>query len=120
MLQVVNQDQLNIKTKSEIEREKEGQDTMSLIPSLPRCFHSLSFSLLKHSKYLTFFLKMFRDALPTPPQGSHLLRGFFTKHFIPKYSSQTCHVTRILTYHLPAFNEYKLSLPFFFFHCFTC
>ena len=111
-LNAVKQDQLKIKTKSDNEREKEGQDTMSLIPSLPRCFPSLSFSLLKHSKYLTFLLKKFRDALPTPPKGSHLLRGFFTKHFIPKYSLQTCHVARILTYHLLALNESKSSLPF--------
>ena len=107
MLHEVNQDPLKIKTKSENEREKEGQDTMRLIPSLPMSFPSLSFSLLKHSTSLTFLLKKFRDAFPTPPKGFHLLRGFFTKHFIPKYSLQTCHIPRIPTSHFLAPNESK-------------
>jgi len=84
MLQVIKQDQLNINNKRENEREKEGQDTMGLIPSPPRCFPSLSFSFPKISKYLIFLLKKFRDAIPNPPKDSHLLRGFFTKHFIHK------------------------------------
>jgi len=49
---MVKQSQLNQNNKRENEREKEGQDTMSLIPSPPRCFPSLSFSLPKNSKYL--------------------------------------------------------------------
>jgi len=108
---VVKQDQPNINNIREHEREKEGQDTMGLIPSPPRCFPSLSFSFPKNSKYLIFLLKKFRDATPNPPKGSHLLRSFFTKHFIPKYSFQTCFVPRIPTYHLPNINKHKLASP---------
>jgi len=111
MLEVVKQYQLNINTKKENEREKEEQDTMGLIPSPPRCFPSLSFSLPKNSKYLIFLLKKFRNAIPNPPKGSHLLRGFFTKQFIPKYSFQTCLVARIPKYHLPNINKHKFASP---------
>ena len=110
MLNMVKQAQLNLNSKIENEREKEGQDTMSLIPSPPRCFSSLSFSLHKNSKYLTFF-KKFRDAIPNHPKGSHLLRDFFTKYFIPKSSFQTCVVARTHTYHLPRFDENKFASP---------
>jgi len=84
MLQEVNQDHIKTKTKSDNEREKEGQDNTSLITSPQRCFSSLSFSLPKHSKYLTYLIKKFRDDTQKPPKGSHLLRGFFQNHFIPK------------------------------------
>jgi len=111
MLQEVKQDQLTLKTKSENEREKEGQDNMGLIPSPPSCFSSLSFSLPKHSKYLTYLIKKFRDGIPKPPKGYHmnLLRGFSKNHFIPKYSFQTCHVARIQTCHLPKIHEHKFD-----------
>nr|AFN88195.1 phytoalexin-deficient 4-2 protein [Phaseolus vulgaris] len=64
MLQVVNQHHLTINNKRENEREKEGQDNLGLIPLPPR------------------------DAISNPPKLSHLLRGFFTKYFIPKSSFQ--------------------------------
>jgi len=94
MLQEVKQDQLKTKTKSENEREKEGQDNMGLIPSPQRYFSSLSFSLPRHSKYMTYLIKKFRDDILKPPKGYHvnLLRGFSKNHFIPKYSFQTCPV----------------------------
>jgi len=111
MLQVVNQDQLTINNKSKNEKEREGQDKLGLIPLPPRCFPSLSFSFPKHSKYLKFLFKKFRDTIPNPPKGSHLLRGFFTKYFIPKSSFQTCLVARIQPYHLPKLNENKFSSP---------
>jgi len=53
MLQEVNIDQIKTKTKSENGREIEGQDNTSIITSPQRCFSSLSFSFLKHSKYFT-------------------------------------------------------------------
>jgi len=57
LLNEIKQDHHKTKSKREIEREKEGQDTMGLIPSPPRCFPSLYFSFSKHSKYLTFCLR---------------------------------------------------------------
>jgi len=48
----------------------------------PRYTSSFSFSLLDNSKYLTFWVKKFRDEIQTPPKGSHLLRGF---------SATSCH-----------------------------
>jgi len=76
MLQEVNQDQIKTKTKSENERENKGQDNMGITTSPQRCFSSLSFSLPKHSKYLTYLIKKFRDDIQKPPKGYHLLRGF--------------------------------------------
>jgi len=70
------------------EREKEGHDKLGLIPLPPRCFPSLSFSFPKHSKYLTFLFRKFRDVIPNPPKGSHILRGFFTKYFIQNLLSR--------------------------------
>jgi len=84
-----HQAQIKTKTKSENERENEGQDNTGIITSPQRCFSSLSFSLPKHSKYLTYLIKKFKDDIPKPPKGYHLLRGFFQTHFIPKYSFQT-------------------------------
>jgi len=84
---------------------------MGFIPSPSRCFPSLSFSLPKNSKYFIFLLKKFRDAIPNPPKGSHLLRGFFTKYFIPKYSFQTCLIARIPIYHFPNIKNHKFDSP---------
>jgi len=114
MLQKVNQDQIKTKTKSENERENEGQDNTGIITSPQRCFSSLSFSLPKHSKYLTYLIKKFRDDIQKPHKGYHLLRGFSQNHFIPKYSFQTWHVTRIQPCNLPKLNEHKCAshLPY--------
>ena len=76
-----HQAQIKTKTKSENERENEGQDNTGIITSPQRCFSSLSFSLPKHSKYLTYLIKKFMDDIQKP----YLLRGFSQNHFIPKY-----------------------------------
>jgi len=95
ILQEVHQDQIKTNTKSENERKNEGQDNTGIITSPQRCFSSLSFSLPKHSKYLTYMIEKFRDDIQKPPKGYHLLRGFSKNHFIPKYSFQTWLVARI-------------------------
>jgi len=48
----------------------------------PRYTSSFSFSLLDNSKYLTSWVKKFRDEIQTPPKGSNLLRGFSAKHHV--------------------------------------
>ena len=87
--------QAQIRTKSENEKENEGQDNTTIITSPQMYFSSLSFSLPKHSKYLTYFIKKFRDDSKKPPKGYPLLRGFSQNHFIPKYSFQTWPIDRI-------------------------
>ena len=106
-LQKVHQDHIKTKTKSENERAKKGQDNTSLIPSPQRCFSSLYFSLPKHSKYLTYLIKKFRNDIQRPPKGYHLLRGFFQNHFILKSSFQTWPVARIPPSNLLTLNEHK-------------
>jgi len=59
---------------------------MGLIPSPPRCFLSLFFSLPENYNYLIFLLKKFRDAIPNHPKGSPLLRRLlnsWTNSFAP-------------------------------------
>jgi len=108
MLQKVNQDHNQLKTKSANEREKEGQDTKGLILSPQRCFSSFSFSFPNNSKYLTSLIKKFRDDLQRPPKGSTLLRGFSqVHHLFPKHSLQTCPVSRIHPCELPKLHEHK-------------
>jgi len=106
--------QIKTKTKSENERENEGQDNTGIITSPQRCFSSLSFKLPKHSKYLTYLIKKFRDDIQKPPKGYHLLKGFSQNHFIPKYSFRTWPVARIQPYNLPKLNEHKFAshLPY--------
>jgi len=111
LLNEVKQDHHKTKSKRENEREKEGQDITGLIPSPPKCFPSLSFSFPKHSKYFTFLFKKFRDGIPNPPKGSHLLKGFLTKYFIPQSSFQACLVARIQPYHLPKLKNNKFASP---------
>jgi len=82
-----------MKNKRENENEKERKDkpshkisssttklimlTRAMLPTAPpRCPSSLSFSLPNKSNYLTFWTKKFWDEHQTPPEGSHLLRGF--------------------------------------------
>ena len=108
LLHEVKQYHLKTKTKSENENEKEGHDTMGLIPSPPRCFPSLSFSFPKHSKYLTFLFKKFRDAIPNPPKGSHLLRGFSQN--ISSQNLLSKHVLSLEFNHIISLNLMKISL----------
>jgi len=108
MLQAVTQDHNKIKTKSDNEREKEGQDKMGLIPSSQRYFSSFSFSFPNNSTYLTSLLKKFRDDPQKPPKGSTLLRGFSQEHHLfPKHSLETWHVSRIHPCELPKLHEHK-------------
>ena len=95
-------------------KEKMKDNNTGIITSPQRCFSSLSFSLPKHSKYLTYLIKNFRDDIQKPPKGYHLLRGFSQNHFIPKYSFQTWPVARIQPCNLPKLNEHKFAshLPF--------
>jgi len=103
-----HQAQIKSKTKSENERENERQDNTDIITSPQRYFSSLSFSLPKHSKYLTYLIKKFRDDIQKPLKDYHLLIGFSQNHFIPKYSFQTWLVARIQPGNLPKLNEHKL------------
>jgi len=71
---------------------------------------SFSFSLPKHSKYLTSLIKKFRDDLQKPLKGSHLLRGFSqTIHFFPKHSLQTWPVSRIHPCELPNLHDLRFA-----------
>jgi len=108
-LKVEHQAQIKTKTKSENERENEGQENTGIITSPQRCFSSLSFSLPKHSTYLTYLIKKFRDDIQKPPKGYHLLRGFSQNHFILKYSFKTWPVARIQPCNLPKLSEHKCA-----------
>jgi len=81
--------------------------TKLIVP--PRYTFSFSFSLPKHSKYLTSLIKNFRDDLKKPHKGSHLLRGFSqTIHFFHKHYLHTWLVTRIHPCELPIFMNISL------------
>ena len=94
MLQEVNKDQIQIKTKRENEKDEESKKGLILLdltkiiaPS--RYTSSFSFSLPKVSTYLPSFLKNFSNNFQTPPKGFHLLRGLSSQRFvIPKHLSK--------------------------------
>jgi len=120
----VHEDQIKMKSKRENEKREEskmGLDigshaiktimlTHTKLTASPRYTSSFSFLLLDNSKYLTSWIKKYRDEIQTPSKGSHLLRGFSAKHHvIPKYSFQTWLVSRTYPYELPKLNEYKFT-----------
>jgi len=117
MLQEVNQDQIQIKTKRENEKAEESKKglilldlTKIIVPSRYTAFFFFFFSLPKVSTYLPSSLKNFRDDFQTPPNGFHLLRGLSSQRFvIPKHSFQTLFVYRNPSYALPTLKEHKLS-----------
>jgi len=120
----VHEDQIKMITKRENENREENKTgfnisshaiknimlTHTKLTTPPRYSSSFFFSLLDKSKYLTSWIKKFRDEIQTPLKGSHLLRGFSPKqHFIPKYSFQTWLVSRTYPYELSKLNEHKFT-----------
>jgi len=92
----VHEDQIKIKTKRENEKAKEvstkpSHNTLStksimltrVMPQLEpqRYSSSLSFSLPKVPNSTPSWLKNVRDDFYIPPNGFHLLRGFFSKEY---------------------------------------
>jgi len=82
MINKIKQDLTQPPTKSENDKDKEGQVDMGLILSPPRCFPSLSFTLPKVFTSPPSWLKNVRDDLFIPPNGFHHLRGLFPKNII--------------------------------------
>jgi len=95
--QEIHEDQIKMKTKRENEKAKEvstkpSHNTLSTksimltraMPQLepPRYSSSLSFSLSKVPNSTASWLKNIRDDFYIPPNGFHLLRGFFSKNII--------------------------------------
>jgi len=116
-----------MKTKRDNEKAKERNDKLShnilstkslmltrVMPQVepPRYSSSLSFSLPKVPTATPYWINNVKDDFYLPPNGFHLLRGFFPKNIIiPKQSFPTWSVYKTSFSELPTFQDAKSSLP---------
>ena len=72
----VHENQIKMKTKRKNEKREESIKGLNIsshgIKTIMLTHTSFSFSLLDNSKYLTSWMKKFRDEIQTPSKGSHL------------------------------------------------